>query len=661
MELRSSTHLHFVNAIKGGSVNRDFHERPTFKNKGIYNLRDTVYSNQFPVVYLKDDLESSPTKFYGVKVEKLDFSLVTGIKIKSEPEASDSNCKSDGDERIQDLDDLGFGNLTLRQLKKACKRRKRKCSNLVGLNKETMETCPGVKHEFPNLSRKDDECDLGEPLVRLKSESYKRLKSKKSSRDSDSLAPVKVEVPELGYLECQTIFGVTSVSDFNCRKQVNSTVTVSNDVVELPYPRKEPQYCSLNEVSYDYRGNMEPRCDGVSSWDIVKVDNQEIVSFESSDLSEFKKDDYITCTLSHCVSSDPMSPTEDYDDYRLVQVPETTIACGLETGSVLYPIEEPLCSVSNGVSCEYLEDVISKFVIPKLGASSSGSEIVKVGSPKIINYRCSGLQKFEQERYDVYALPCDIPQESVPPTKDCSVDLNESIESNSSEHEMAWQISSHDRTESLEMDNDDDLQCLENINEGSACFNESSSAHGRPLTSGLGPSSDDGLYRSSCLNPVRHSAPVSGHFPSPWKQSQLPDSVATDDDALDKPMASPVHPDYHQRKQQQQQPERLPSDHFSNLSRKALSGAMELTGLDKDDRQECRERLYFGNQTNHRILRAQRLDQFGRDGTTFNPKPFIRKAKQNKKGSPIKGILRVTHPSGSVPHAPQSNNVHRAP
>lgn len=63
---------------------------------------------------------------------------------------------------------------------------------------------------------------------------------------------------------------------------------------------------------------------------------------------------------------------------------------------------------------------------------------------------------------------------------------------------------------------------------------------------------------------------------------------------------------------------------------------------------ECRGKLYFRKQTNHRILKAQGVDQFWRDGVTLKPKPAMMKARQDKKGSPPKGILKVAHPSRSV-------------
>ncbi|TYI21069.1 hypothetical protein ES332_A06G011900v1 [Gossypium tomentosum] len=674
MELRSLTHFHFVNTIKGGSVakfmNVDFRGRPALKFKEIkevYNLRDTKYHDQVPTVHLRDDLESSPTECNGAEVEITAFSLVRGVKIKSEPEDCDLTCSNNGDERIGDLDDLSFVNMTLRQLKKSCKSKKRKCSNFVGLNKETMKTCSSVEHELPNFLPEDDGYDLEEPLISLKSRLSKDMKKRKrkssgksvsvSSPNEVSLAPVKVEVPEPCYSKCGTMFGVKSVPRFSHSKQADSTVTVSNDVPEtanvhisetkVPYPTKEPQCDSLNEVSYEYRGNLEAEYDvGISNWDIVKVDSPETVSYEYSDLSEFRKDDYISRPLSYDVPLELMSPTKDYNGYSLIRVPEIAIPCGLEGGSTLYPVEEPVRSVSNGVYCEYIEDVI-----PQFGVSSSGWEIVKVDSPEIISYQCSGSQEFRQESYTVYAIPNDISPESMPPTKGCSPDLDDSSINNSSDNQMACQTSSNDRTEVSETDNDDSLQCSENINEGSTCSHESRTAHGWLLNSAISPSSDDGLYwSSSCLNLTRHSVPVSGGSSSLGKESQLPASMATNDDASDKPMTSPGHPDYDQRNQQNH-PERLLSYRkaISPTSQERLCRAMELTGLDEDERQQCRGKLYFGKQINHRMLKAQGLDQFGRDGATVKPKPFMRRAKQDKKGSPPKGILKV-HPSRTAPH-----------
>ncbi|XWS24342.1 hypothetical protein CRYUN_Cryun28dG0093100 [Craigia yunnanensis] len=710
MELRSSTHLHFVQAIKGGSVaksvNVDTRGQPALKFKEIkeiYNLRDAIYHNQVPTIYLRDDLESSPTKCYVVKVESLDSPLVRGIKIKSEPEASVFNCINDGGERNNDLDDLNFVNMTLKQIKKRCKTKKRKLLNSVGSNKETAETCSSVKHEFPNFQHKGDEYDLEEPLISWKSILSKNMKSKRRclrksasasspnamsiikseqvNSDEDLLHPngdwpapidVVVEVAEPCYPECHTISSVTSVSDFCCSEQFNSIVAVSNKVpettdvhileTEVPYPTKEPQYCSPNEESYEYMGNFEPKSNvGVSSWEIVRVHSPEIISYEFSDLSEFKKEDYIINPLLYDVSSEPMSPKQDYNcdihgscrsnstehemswqtsSHSLIQVPETTTAFGLETGVSLYPIEEPLCSIDD---------------VPKFDTGFSGWEIVKVDSPEIISYQCSDLQEFVKEGYTVYPLAYDVSSESMSPSKDHSRDLHDSFKSNSSEHKMAWQTSNYGPIEVPEMDSDNSLQCLENINEGRTCTFESRTRHDWPSNIrniAISPSSDNSLYlSSSCLNPEKHSVPVSGDSPSAGKQFPSPASRATNSfEASDESMASPKPRDYHQMKQQHG-PERLLSSRkaISPTSQERLCRTMELTGLDDNEHRQCRGKLYFGKQTNQRILRAQGLEQFRRDGATIKPKSIMRKAKQDKKGSPPKGILKVNCPSCSVP------------
>ncbi|KAK6256715.1 hypothetical protein QUC31_000174 [Theobroma cacao] len=728
MELRSSTHLHFIQAIKGGLVakfiNVDTHGRPTLKFKEIkeiLNLRDAIYHNQVPKIHLRDDLESLPTKCCVVKVEGPDSPLVRGIKIKTEPEASDFNCNNDGGGGNNDLDDLSFGNMTLKQIQKKCKTKKRKRLNSVGLNEETVETWSSAKNEFPNCQHKDDEYDLEEPIISWKSKLSNNMKSKKkclrksvsasspnamSAVKSEQVnsgedfqqpngnwpAPidVKVEVPESGY-SGQTIFSDSSVSDFSCSEQVDYFVTVSNEVpettnvqilvTEVPNPTKEPQYCSLNEVSYEYVENLESKFDvGVSGWEIIKVDSPEIISYEYSDLSEFKKEDYIIYSLPYDVSSEPMSPTKDYScdihdscqsnstnhempwqtsSYSLIQVPETTIACGLETGVPLYPVEEPVCHVSKGLSYDYMEDVDRKF-----GARFSGSEIVKVDSPETISYQCSDSPEFGREG-TVYLLPYDISSESMSPPKDHCPDFHDSFKSNSSEHKMAWQTSTYGQNEVPELDSDNSLQCSENINEGSGCFFESRTTHDWPSNFrnvAISPSSENSLYwSSSCLNHEKHSVPVSVDSPSAGKQSLSSAFRAINSfDAPDEPNASAGPQDYHQLKQQHR-PERLLSSRkaISPTSQERLCQAMELTGLDDNERHQCRGKLYFGKQTNHRILRAQGLDQFRRDGTTVSPKSIMRKEKHNKKGSPPKGILKVTHPSRSPRVSTASPTVQR--
>ncbi|OMO87614.1 hypothetical protein CCACVL1_08888 [Corchorus capsularis] len=746
MELRRATHFHFFQCIKGGIVvkcmNVDTRGRPELKFKEVKEIYDSggaIDHNQAPRIHLRDDLESSPTKSNVFKVESPNSPLGSGIKVKSEPEAYDFDCSKSGGEGNDDLDDLSFGNMTLKQIKKRCKAKKRKRLNPVALNEETVETCSSIKHEFPDFQQKGDEYDLEEPLISWKSKLSKNRKSQRKclrksvsgsspnalpiikpepvNSDEELLQPngewpapidIKDEVPEPGYSGCQTIFSNTSASDCSCSEQADSFVTdegpdttnvhiletnsphptkapqccslnevsyeyMENDTTnvhilesELPHPTKEP-HCSLNEVSYEYMENSEPKFDEEAScWEIVKVDSPEIISYDYSDLSEFKKEDYIISPLHYDVSSEPLSPTQDNscqsnslnhempgqsNCYSLIPVPEATMACGVETGASFYPIEEPLCSDSNGVSYEYMEDVG-----PEFGSRFSGWEIVKVNSPEAISYQCSELEEIG-EGSTLYLLPYDVSTESMSSSKDHSPDLNGSCRGNSSEHKMAWQTSDYSQIEVPEMDSDDKLQCLESINGGNA-FSFESRVHDWPsnVRNIANSPTDNSLYWSpSCLNPEKHSVPVSGDSPSAGKHSLSPASRATTSfGAFNEPKMSPGHQDYLPMKQQCR-PERLLSSRkaISPTSQERLCRAMELTGLDDDnEHQQCRKKLFFGKQTNHRILKAQGLDQIRREETTINPNPksIMRKTKHKKKGSPPKGILKVTHPSRSVPH-----------
>ncbi|PPR87504.1 hypothetical protein GOBAR_AA33188 [Gossypium barbadense] len=154
------------------------------------------------------------------------------MKVKSEPE--DFDCNSD---------DFGLDNVVLKWISDRCETKKRKRFNFVGLNKETLETCSSVKLESPNFQHNGDIHDeLEDPLIGWKSELFKNIKSSDEdllelNRDWPAPIDVKVEVPE------------------------SETANVNILKTDVPCPTTEPQYCSLNEVSYEYTEDSETRLD----------------------------------------------------------------------------------------------------------------------------------------------------------------------------------------------------------------------------------------------------------------------------------------------------------------------------------------------------------------------------------------------------------------
>ncbi|TYI35775.1 hypothetical protein ES332_A03G099400v1 [Gossypium tomentosum] len=612
------------------------------------------------------------------------------MKVKSEPE--DFDCNSD---------DFGLDNVVLKWISDRCETKKRKRFNFVGLNKETLETCSSVKLESPNFQHNGDIHDeLEDPLIGWKSELFKNIKSSDEdllelNRDWPAPIDVKVEVPEsetanVNILKtdvpCPTTepqyCSLNEVSyeyteDSETRLDVGlpgcetkepqycSLNEVSYEYMEDSETRldvrlsgcetKEPQYCSLNEVSYEYRENFEPKFDvGVSSWEIAQVHGPESKAYFG--LSGYRKEDYTIHPLSYDVSSEPMSPIKDYSydvcdscqnespkpempwqtsRYSLIQILETNIASDTETGVSLYPIK---CSVSNGVSYESTEDVA-----PKSGASFSSCETVKVDSLEIISYLCSDLQEFGKDSYTVDPLTYAVTSELVSPTKDDCTDLHDSF--NSSEHKMSSQTGNRGQAEMPEMDTDNCFQCLETNNEYSACSFERRSTHywsSNIRNIVVSPSTDNGLYwSSSSLKHEKHSGLVSADSSSSKKQPLSPALIARNYfDASGKPLASPAPKDYHQMKHRHSA-ERLLSGRkaISPASRERLCRAMRLSGLDEN---ECHQ--YRGKQSHHRTSRAQGLDHIWKDGVAIKPTSTMRKAKQDKKESPIKGSLKGTYP-----------------
>ncbi|KAG8499069.1 hypothetical protein CXB51_005479 [Gossypium anomalum] len=600
------------------------------------------------------------------------------MKVKSEPE--DFDCNSD---------DFGLDNVVLKWISDRCETKKRKRFNFVGLNKETLETCSSVKLESPNFQHNGDIHDeLEDPLIGWKSELFKNIKSSDEdllelNRDWPAPIDVKVEVPEsetanVNILKtdvpCPTTepqyCSLNEVS-YEYTKDSETRLDVGLSGCEIKEPQycslnevsyeymedsetrldvglsgcetKEPQYCSLNEVSYEYRENFETKFDvGVSSWEIVQVHSPGSNAYFG--LSGYRKEDYTIHPLSYDVSSEPMSPIKDYSydvcdscqnespkpempwqtsRSSLIQILETNIASDTETGVSLYPIK---CSVSNGVSYESTEDVA-----PKSGTSFSSCETVKVDSPEMISYLCSDLQEFGKYSYTVDPLTYAVPSKLVSPTKDHCIDLHDSF--NSSEHKMSSQTGNRGRAEMPEMDIDNCFQCLETNNEDSACSFEGRSTHywsSNIRNIVVSPSTDNGLYwSSSCLKHEKHSGLVSADSSSSKKQPLSPALIARNYfDASGKPLASPAPQDYHQMKHRHSA-ERLLSGRkaISPTSRERLCRAMRLTGLDEN---ECHRKL---KQLLH-------LD----DGVAIKPTSTMRKAKQDKKESPMKGSLKCTYP-----------------
>ncbi|KAJ1381045.1 hypothetical protein SESBI_45486 [Sesbania bispinosa] len=243
MELRNSGNLHYIQAIKGGLVTKVLNVsrgRPTLSFKEVPDICDSFAFNN------KD-----------VRAERSCISAVVDEDIvKTEP--ADGN-----DERINILDDDGFDNFTLNQIKERCKSRKRKHSQGPGSSKRKIKIEDSSSLEDCRKEQMEaDDSDFMETLSSWRSKLSKKMKAKKkkcmkdpissqeivlvvseeiqngeesppSSGDSAALVEVKVEVPET---DC--FYGSDDYSDIEGKEE--SEITLEwNLENELNYKWKE--------------------------------------------------------------------------------------------------------------------------------------------------------------------------------------------------------------------------------------------------------------------------------------------------------------------------------------------------------------------------------------------------------------------------------------
>ncbi|GLT92146.1 hypothetical protein SLE2022_099980 [Rubroshorea leprosula] len=696
MELRSGRHLHFILAIKGGLVNKvlnvNFRGKPALKFKlikDIYDAEDAKNHNNVPIIHLRDDIESTQSKLKGVKVESSHLSLEERV-VNSDLEAFELNYNNGDGERNDGLDDLGFGNMTLKQIKERCRTKKRKYSNHVGSVKEPVGTLYSLQQEDPNFE--NNYCDLEEPLISWKRKISRNMKRKKKcsrkhvstsscnaisvvksepstgdqgflQSNDDWPAPlnVKVAASESEFSDCQAMIYLRADPDFSwsdrmdsievaCSEIPQTTNEIISDMGALHHPPEEC-FCDLaGEASYEFLEDVKPVFDvGVSGWEIVKVDSPEILDYEFADISEFNSVNYISSSLFQDTSHKSLSPAEDrnsdlYDGFKSstsrhvlwktssdsqIEVSESINNCLSETAvsvSGHHPTRESHQYTVGEASYNDMEGVHYK-----VNDDFSGWQIVKVDSREITNY-CSSSSESKKGDYSIYPMPQDVPSESMSPTRNHDPETHDCFDSSSAEPETSWQTKCQSQIQLPDMATDINLQCSENIDGVDHHPLKEIGKDNSPSKFENSVISSSGDYQlsqnlNSCASPDGHLISASYDSPSAEKQSlsSLTESVKCCSIAHGPPhefTASPQLRDHHDSKPHPP-PQRLLSTRktISPTSQEKLCRALESTMVDDNEHSECRGKLYFAKQTNHRILRAEGLEQFSRAVVT----PTLRK------------------------------------
>ncbi|KAJ4701890.1 Endoribonuclease Dicer-like protein [Melia azedarach] len=689
MELRSHSHLHFIQAIKGNLVlkqlNVNTRGRPAlmFKNvKEIYEAGGTEHRDSVPTIRPKDELESMQFDPNRVKFESLCLPMAERRTIGFD--TSELNHSDDDGGKNSNLDDFSFGSMTLKQIRESCKVRKRKFSECVDFCKQTSENFFPSDQVHTNLDANEDEFDLKETLISWKSKISKNKKGKRKRirshvsticqsatvmvkaepiyqnflQPSGSLPEpinIKLELDEFGYSNFQTKVCVSADSSFDCNGQGDSCGVVIDEAhvpatecvmeTDASMSLGEEKNCTINKpccqnvehcqanncVSADTSFDCNEQVDSCGV-----IDNEEHVTanenvLETDAFTSFGEEQY-TVNKAGC-------------EYIEHADPESVFDAGVSGWEIVNEVSPE--------SCEYMEHADSESVFD---AGVSGWEIVNVDSPEILSYQFPDFPvvNLENEVYVIRSLLDGVSQDSIS-YKDLNTDVYHNSFSLSSTHSQSWPSSSDRPVQALDMVIDNRIQCMGIINEDGAYPLEDSKKDYLP--------SD---LEGSAISPISHCIPswslnsLADDLPLAEKKqpflsacANAPRSCSAEIqpfDATDEVVASAECGDcYHSKLQRA--PERLFSTRksISPTSQERLCKAMKSIELHDEKHSECRGKLLFGNQAENEVVRSEGCSKIRKTEVTINAKQVLRKSKYDKKGLNPKADLKGPHLSSAVP------------
>ncbi|KOM57988.1 hypothetical protein LR48_Vigan11g102100 [Vigna angularis] len=168
MELRGCGYLHFILAIKGGLVSKVpnvARGQPKLKFKNITDIYDDGLLSH------NDD----------VMAERSCYGEIEETNVKTNRDASECNVNDDDDgQRICNLDDNDFDDITLSQIKESCEARKRKRSQGLKSSIRKIKIEDSFLDDYGEEQMEaDDDSDFMETLSNWKSKLSNNMKAKK--------------------------------------------------------------------------------------------------------------------------------------------------------------------------------------------------------------------------------------------------------------------------------------------------------------------------------------------------------------------------------------------------------------------------------------------------------------------------------------------------
>ncbi|PSR99718.1 Titin like [Actinidia chinensis var. chinensis] len=636
MELRRCNHLHFIQAIRAGSVrkvlNVDYRGRPAlvFKNlEDVYKSEDAKKLDGLSTLQSQDSYAStvSDCDRFGTEIPCLPFA---DRKMKKKDLNKDEFNHNSDDGGEDSTDDLNFGKMTLKQLKEQCKTKKRKVVD---------SACLSLKQDYSDWQPEDDECDLEERISSWKSKVSKKLKGKRThakkyapsfshtevsanfeqipsaegSLQSSGCLPapidVKVEVYESEYSECRNMTCVADDNSNSCSEPLGLCGGVSGEILlaaktecvygeQISLTEEDCQICVVSEVCYDHLEDVERNCLLPSTGgEAMEVDNLKMTchQFLVSPSSDDNAEGYVENPLLEESSTDAIFSIKDQ---------RSDLSKNFESNSSMHDVSTS----------------ISRVQVPDMAMDNSICciELCSAGGPCM----------FE-----------DNSNENLPPSLEID-SLNSPLNSCSSSGKSDICLSPEIALVSAE----DDPLATEKA-------------------SLMSISADT---TRNCLSP--HKSPIAfegGSTTTEEKQAlrSTPDDVDINSskrnhncDALSE-LSLPEIKDYHHQ-EQYPPPERLLSTRkaISPMSREKLCQAMKEVELNEvTDLYKCKGKLQFGKGNENEIspaelntkgadvnMNPEALGEVYRTMDAISPKQITKKLRNDRKGSPPKCFRRVS-------------------
>lgn len=277
--------MHFIQAVKNGIVKKILHidsrGGPGLAFKALKGIYDSVDANR----RLEERYDNMKFESDMVKVRR----SCSDVEKKSKKRGIDSkklDIKTENEEE-SDLDDINFGKITLKQLKKQNKVKRRKTTHVHSVT---------VKEEFADSPIEKDETGLNETINSLKSNKPKGRKRspKEYAQPSTSVKSVKVEVSETKYSEPMFTIPEACDSSVSCSEPIEDVENDFQPENHLSLTEKRER-CDVNGICYDHLKDIE---DGIIECSEMTLPQSPDSDEETATWISVPEEGYLETTIS---------------------------------------------------------------------------------------------------------------------------------------------------------------------------------------------------------------------------------------------------------------------------------------------------------------------------------------------------------------------------